>query len=186
MEEEGSLKLLGPEGVVGLGKAGGGGPLGVWGFLIASGIRSGPEGTCAPQGQSVSKSLMESKQCTKGACQHTARQRLVEFPRDQGLAVATTLGFSAWSGGGVDGTDGGVGKAGLGRGGGDGGEGSFGSEGTWGGVTCVEHGPLLQVTSGKVFSTQIRVELPSELHTLLTALGASLAADWTCRWTHMP
>ena len=45
MEEAGSLKVLGPEGVVGLGKAGGGGPLGVWGFLIASGTRSGPEGT---------------------------------------------------------------------------------------------------------------------------------------------
>ncbi len=45
MEEEGSLKLLGPEGVVGLGNAGGGGPLGVWGFWIASGTRSGPEGT---------------------------------------------------------------------------------------------------------------------------------------------
>ena len=47
-----------------------------------------------------------------------------------------TLGFSAWTGGGVDGTEGGVGRAGLGRDGGDGGEGSFGSEGAWAGVTC--------------------------------------------------
>ena len=53
-----------------------------------------------------------------------------------GVAEAT-LGFSAWTGGGVDGTEGGVGRAGLGRDGGDGGEGSFGSEGTWVGVTCM-------------------------------------------------
>ena len=66
MEEEGSLKVLGPEGVVGLGKAGGGGPFGVWGFLMASGIKSGPEGTCAPQGQSVSNSFRWSwNQCKR-------------------------------------------------------------------------------------------------------------------------
>ena len=36
----------GPEGVLGLGKVGGG-VLGVCGFFTASGIRSGPDGTCA-------------------------------------------------------------------------------------------------------------------------------------------
>ena len=56
-----------------------------------------------------------------------------------------TLGFSAWTGGGVDGTEGGVGRAGLGTFGTEGmdrgvvGEGSLGSEGTGGGVTCVVH-----------------------------------------------
>jgi len=56
-----------------------------------------------------------------------------------------TLGFSAWTGGGVDGTEGGVGRAGLGTFGMEGmdrgvvGEGSLGSEGTSGGVTCVVH-----------------------------------------------
>ena len=75
MEEEGSLKVLGPEGVVGLGKAGGGGPFGVWGFLIASGIRSGPEGTCAPQGNQCPVLPMELEPAQNGACQHTPRLR---------------------------------------------------------------------------------------------------------------
>ena len=109
-----------------------------------------------------------------------AKAKIDGLHRNKGLAVAPTLGFSAWTGGGVDGTEGGVGKAGLGRGGGDGGEGSFGSEGTWGGVTCAEHGPLLQVTCDKIFQTQIKRRLRGEVRTLSTALGASFAADWTC------
>ena len=69
----------------------------------------------------------------KVACQYWAGLLPDDFPV---IGVAeVTLGFSAWTGGGIDGTEGGVGRAGLGRDGGDGGEGSFGSEGTWAGVT---------------------------------------------------
>lgn len=53
------------------------------------------------------------------------------------FAEEATLGFSAWTGGGVDGTEGGEGREGLGSDGGEGGLGSLGRDGAWAGVTCV-------------------------------------------------